>query len=214
METTSRESIAHKIKKHNPDFKLDIPPISPALVEELKTFFKKNFNTKKNQLETLKRVYELADKITNEKDSYHVCRRGCAWCCAIPLEVFPIEIEYIEKHTDLKRKPKTYQKSSTPWNVGYCPLLDQETGECTVYEWRPFNCRTFVVYDSPEYCKRGFEGEEISHWTSGGPENQYGSQPMMILAQILVSLELGELVQNEKQLKFLRKRVNDTRGYF
>jgi Fe-S-cluster containining protein len=34
----------------------------------------------------------------------------------------------------------------------YCDFLDQKSGECTIYEYRPLACRTFFAFDSPDLC--------------------------------------------------------------
>jgi Fe-S-cluster containining protein len=212
MEKTSRESIAHKIKVTHPLIKPKVPGISKELVIKIKNYLEGE--KPKNKFERMKQIYALADAITYEKRDYIVCRKGCAWCCAIPTEILPIEVEYIENNTTWKRSETNYQiVPGSENNVGYCPLLDQQTGTCSVYEYRPYNCRTFVAYDSPEYCQRGYEGEEIDHWVSGGPQNGYGNQGLLYLAIDLVEAELGEKL-GLKHKKILDNRVKDIRSYF
>lgn len=215
MEKTSRDSIAHKIKKLTPD---NIPNIQKLITEEYKNKFYEYTEKKpsKNRLENLRRIYELADGYIACQESVTVCRKGCAWCCQIPVDVLPIEIDYIEKHTILKRSPKPKPFNPDPekfYNVGYCPLLDQNTGCCSIYEYRPFNCRLFLVYDDPDLCRRQSLGEDVNSYNSGGAGNGYGSQAMVKLAMDLMALELKRAVQREDQTE-LDSRIKDIRTYF
>ena len=39
--------------------------------------------------------------------------------------------------------------------TGACPLLDEESGDCLIYEWRPFGCRThFCAAAGGPYSRR------------------------------------------------------------
>jgi Fe-S-cluster containining protein len=214
MEKTDRKNIQHKIKITHSENLPEIPPMSNELKNRIISYLKKR--KPDNAFTRIKQIYELVDAVIKEMEPMTVCRKGCAWCCAIPVEIMPIEIRYIEANTKLKTQFTGFIPiEGQEHNFGYCPLLDQHTATCTIYEHRPFNCRAFVVFDSPEYCKRGYEGEDISHWTNGGPENGYGNQGLLYLALDLVKTELGVHRSIErKDEKILRKRIKDIRCYF
>jgi Fe-S-cluster containining protein len=101
------------------------------------------------------------------------CQAGCANCCNFPIQISLAEGLYtasLLSQTQLAamqshaaRVIKNAQVA-TDWDmyfwqhrtkVGFCPLLDQTTGNCTAYEARPARCRdTYSAFDS-HYCKVG-----------------------------------------------------------
>lgn len=213
METTSRDNIAHKIKKTHPINVPTIPRMSDKVVRLIRKYLASPKPQKK--LTRIRKIYELADKVINEIAKESVCRKGCSWCCAIPVEVTPLEIKYIEANTNLKHPHplKSFTMPEETHNIGYCPLLDKKTGFCSVYEFRPYNCRTFLAYDSPEYCKQGYEGGSVKHWVTGGPGNGYGNPGLLALALDLIEADLGEELKLESKSK-VEARVRDIRYYF
>lgn len=213
MEKTSRQPVEHKFKTVRSD---NLPTI-PNMSNELKNKILKYLNGTKpiNRLDRVKAIYNLVDEIIAEMEPMTVCRKGCAWCCAIPVEVMPIEVKYIINKTGLKpQKTGFIPIAGHEHNFGYCPLLDKTTGTCSVYEYRPLNCRAFVVFDSPDYCRRGYEGEEIKHWTNGGPQNGYGNNGILFLGFDLVKTELkkNDITFDDKD--YLDKKITDIRCYF
>ena len=62
------------------------------------------------------------------------CARGCSSCCVDDLRVLPVEAEAIARHVE--EHPITRVAP-----VGRCAFLDDD-GACTVYDARPFLCRT------------------------------------------------------------------------
>lgn len=99
------------------------------------------------------RLFKIADMLNTElSGGRHVCRKGCAWCCKVPVTVTAVEAAYIHSvygvpMNTLSTPPRVRLKVDD-----YCPLLDQETGTCSVYEARPLACRSFFTYDDPKYC--------------------------------------------------------------
>ncbi|MEY4529529.1 MAG: hypothetical protein RLZZ156_250 [Deinococcota bacterium] len=101
------------------------------------------------------------------------CQAGCANCCNFPIQISlaeavytahllnPAQMAAMQVHA--ARVIKNAQTASS-WDayfwqhrtqVGFCPLLDQTTGNCTAYEARPARCRdTYSAFDS-HYCKVG-----------------------------------------------------------
>lgn len=96
----------------------------------------------------LRKLYIYSDAIYNQYHNIAVCQKGCAHCCKIPVDVSELEAKYIEHNTNYKiRMNKNIKKNE------YCNLLDQETGTCKVYEYRPMACRTYLTFDNPSYCE-------------------------------------------------------------
>jgi Fe-S-cluster containining protein len=122
-----------------------------------------------------------------------VCRRVC---CKIDAEITPIEVEYIATNTDhVVNKGKA--KLGT-----YCPLLDTTTATCTIYDLRPFNCRAFAVFNSPEYCKTG-----DSQFSTGSPV-KWAAPSITELQQELLSLN------NITDMQTAIEQIKDIRWYF
>jgi Fe-S-cluster containining protein len=195
----------HKIRSFA-DGKPHIKKISPPLVAKLTNHFNEK-NEKLSKFARLKIIYELADAVMHENDDIQVCRAGCAYCCSIPVEISPLEAKYIAANTDYKI---TKKKLSEPVRVlqDYCPLLDKKTANCSVYDYRPFNCRAFAAYDSPDYCRDGKE-----HFTTGGPLNGFGNEALKLLAFEIVKIECGMEICPEMR-PIVEKRIQDIREFF
>lgn len=123
-----------------------IVPVKLRLQED--KFFEKFQKHKGNPLTKLKLIYSFTDEIYGYVYKVIICKKGCSYCCYIPVSISEIEIEHIENSTRLKRKklPKFDIRQSVP-----CPLLKDNM--CSIYEYRPFLCRRFITLnDTPEFC--------------------------------------------------------------
>jgi Fe-S-cluster containining protein len=101
------------------------------------------------------------------------CQAGCANCCNFPIQISLVEAVYAA-HLLIPAQMSAMQshaarviqnaQNASSWDtyfwqhrtrVGFCPLLDQASGNCTAYEARPARCRdTYSAFDS-HYCKVG-----------------------------------------------------------
>ena len=201
MEKTSRDIVQHKIRSR--DDKPNIKQINEQLTKELVDYLiggDKNLS----KFARLKKIYDLADKIAAINDDIIVCRKGCSYCCNIPVEITPLEANYIATNTN----HAIVNRKKPPGKIGYCPLMDKQTAECTIYEFRPFNCRVFSTYDSPDYCR-----DKQSHWVSGGPHNHYGGKALLDLAYSMIEIDVGAPIGPTTRL-ILESRVKDIRQFF
>ncbi|HAS6359169.1 TPA: YkgJ family cysteine cluster protein [Vibrio vulnificus] len=108
------------------------------------------------QSEALSRMYHFADKYMEEANKYLVCTKGCAHCCKAPVLITSAEATYIENHTDYaKEQLGIIQELPNKISNSYCPLLDQESAKCSVYEYRPLTCRLFGTFDHFDHCESG-----------------------------------------------------------
>lgn len=63
------------------------------------------------------------------------CRRGCFDCCVDGITVFAVEAEKI------RNGAPELLATATPHPAGRCAFVGAE-GECRIYEYRPYVCRT------------------------------------------------------------------------
>ena len=108
-------------------------------------------------------IHKIMNRIYNDIDYFmereikpaSVCTKGCAYCCKVPVQVSLLEADYIANKTGLKIQKLTKNRYKMPDNVNtYCPLLEQDTGLCSVYVYRPLACRLFATIDSYKFCER------------------------------------------------------------
>lgn len=139
----------------------------PSIPEQIYMEFKKSATAVNSYNEDLHkkltRIYEFVDTYNQFVDTFSVCEKGCAYCCHIEVFASDLEIGYIvEKAGINKNIPKKNNVSYT----SKCPFLDQDN-ICTIYEYRPFGCRTFHALDNPKYCKKR-DVEHQVYGVSGG----------------------------------------------
>lgn len=135
-----------------------LPPIPAELVDGMQELFK----TKVNQpgitlFEKLEAIYTFTDRFNAYVATFAVCQRGCSHCCKMDVNVSRLEAEYITKNGG----PMLDQGiQHTYGHHSACPFLSQDD-TCTVYNHRPFNCRTFHTLDDPKYCAKGTETHQV-----------------------------------------------------
>jgi Fe-S-cluster containining protein len=101
------------------------------------------------------------------------CRSGCVHCCDFPVRVSLAEalltasaLTTAQLGAMQRRAHEVIRNASTAgsWDeyfqrhrreIGYCPLLDQESGACTAYEVRPTRCRDTFSALPARYCQVG-----------------------------------------------------------
>jgi Fe-S-cluster containining protein len=106
------------------------------------------------------------------------CKRGCAWCCYMKVEVGAPEVfrlaDYLKEtmtQTELNSllsrlrvawkitgglPPDEHVRSGVP-----CPLLDVQTNSCHGYAFRPFSCRAWNSTDVAG-CERSTHEENVT----------------------------------------------------
>ena len=78
------------------------------------------------------------------------CRRGCAFCCHVDVDVTPLEAIRLAEH---QRAAGLGPPSVAAARYAPCPLLAD--GACTAYAMRPFACRSLFSPDA-KACETGF----------------------------------------------------------
>ncbi|MFP6557092.1 YkgJ family cysteine cluster protein [Paraburkholderia sp. B3] len=104
-----------------------------------------------SRLAKVKRIYHAADLLASEISPLAVCQKGCGHCCHIDVGVTEIEAQYIERNTGARKNFGTSRSSGHGETKTPCPFLSVDH-TCSIYEFRPFACRTYFAFDDPRYC--------------------------------------------------------------
>lgn len=150
--------------RHKSDLR-ELPEIPNELQQGLKTLLKDKINADGlTFFERLEAIYSYLDKYNVFVATFSVCSKGCNHCCTNDVLISRLEAEYITyKGGDVLDQGTTI----TTNNKGRCPFL-ATNGSCSIYENRPFNCRTLHTLDDPKYCKNGTDTHQIYGSASGG----------------------------------------------
>ncbi|WP_440966445.1 YkgJ family cysteine cluster protein [Massilia sp. GER05] len=144
-----------------------LPPIPADLVCEMRVLIDTKINARDlTMFDKLAAVYAFMDRYNAFVATFAVCQKGCSHCCKIDVSVSRLEAEFITHNGG----PMLDQGSSYSTNhTMACPFLAKD-GACSVYESRPFNCRTFHTLDDPKYCEDG----KVDHQVYGASSKGYG----------------------------------------
>lgn len=106
-------------------------------------------------------IDKLIDESVSAVASELSCRRGCAHCCYVNVDISEDEADLIlyamrEKGIQLDEQKLKHQAKVERWNqLSYkdrrCPLLGTNN-ECMIYEHRPMSCRKYHVRSPAEQC--------------------------------------------------------------
>jgi len=135
-----------------------------------------NISAKSSKLSTTARLKNLLDWVSDVLrpfESINVCEKGCAHCCVVPVNISETEAQLISRASGIsinpfskaKRAPISESQKSEP-----CPMLNKKTATCSVYNERPLVCRTFMAFDSFEFCKE----KTLEHAIIKEPESILG----------------------------------------
>jgi len=149
---------------------LKIPEVPEELAEEYRLLLSdiRTSHLKNNDL--IAKIYQYLNKLNEFVKTFTVCSRTCgAFCCYIPVSMTYIEAKYISINKNIKMNDKlinplnNINKSLHNKYSNKCPFLNAQN-DCSIYNSRPFNCRTFHTIDDPSYCKT-----TKSHYIFGAP---------------------------------------------
>ena len=101
------------------------------------------------------------------------CKSGCVHCCDFPvrcslaealLTASALSPEQLDAMRDRAHQVIANAGTAGSWDeyfqrhrreIGYCPLLDRQTGACTAYEVRPTRCRDTFSAMNARFCQVG-----------------------------------------------------------
>ena len=108
-------------------------------------------------------------------------RRGCAFCCHLPVMATASEAAVIGPHVADWARVEAHGSAG-----GRCPLLGDDD-RCTVYDWRPLKCRAHTS-TSRDACEAG-EKIDMDGWMVKAVEAILAgmNEPTMPLAEALLN---------------------------
>lgn len=108
-------------------------------------------NTQANRITRLRYISHLWSKTVTTASA---CKKGCSHCCHISVLMPKAEAKLIAKHTGKKLNPNTKgvplgeQVDLMRYTGTPCPFLKDNA--CSIYDHRPFVCRTLVNLDDSD----------------------------------------------------------------
>jgi len=149
-------------------------------------------------------VYTVIDELMAEmaKEQKLSCRKGCAFCCKMNVDVSPLEIDLIidyckQNDIPIDQEYLKLQSSIPKHELGFTPMLSACTflskeNTCTIYPVRPIACRKYVVITPSEQCNMmKYPDAEIGAWVDLNAE---------ILASAVNSLQNADVDSLPKML--------------
>ena len=170
------------VKRYKTPEEVILPPIPRHLDEDFKKLLGQLQNMQAFPLDLLERLYLFMDEYNKFVATFSVCEQGCSACCAIPVIISRLEAEYIHQKTGKALSNRIILKTGR----SPCPFLSDD-GNCSIYKYRPYNCRTFHTLDNPKYCST-----DEDHAVYGVSSVGYGSDILAQLAAIIRHINKGE----------------------
>lgn len=131
----------------------------------------------------LRWIYRYLDSYNKFVATFSVCSKGCSHCCSIDVYITSLEAAYIAENIGITAD------STSPYSKNHfspCPFLSKEKS-CSIYKFRPFNCRTFHTLDHPKYCASGED-----HAVYGAYGYDYGSAVLQNIAHCIAQLNRNQ----------------------
>jgi len=102
----------------------------------------------------LPKLYALMEEVGDLRGPHMACSAGCGACCrTVAIEISDLEAQHIA--AAIGRPAKTFPPGMQPKVIGTtgkvdmpCPFLKNES--CSIYPYRPFNCRSVAVLGKDE----------------------------------------------------------------
>ena len=105
----------------------------------------------------MKKFLSYVDELNSIYQIYSPCKKGCSFCCDIPVAISDLETiiikEYLDKNhiayhklNPMRKKPENAEKDrliGENYSGVKCPFL--KDNNCSIYSARPFVCRKYIV---------------------------------------------------------------------
>ena len=147
----------------------------------------------------LSRIYKDVDFYYIKAVAPHAaCKKGCSFCCYVPVEITQVEARYIASETGKNlielTENKTKKRDGSP-----CPFLNN--GVCSIYRVRPLACRVFASLDGAEKCADA----NSPHWIN----NVDSYEPTKVIGKLLLhaSIKLGGAIYADIREWFRNEKI-------
>lgn len=103
----------------------------------------------------IKQIHFIADKVFRHAVGHVACARGCAHCCHVAVSLTDVEAKSIGEQIGIEPKDVTGVAPRDPASfskIAPCPFLEKD--ECSIYEYRPLECRAHFNLDRDSYWCR------------------------------------------------------------
>lgn len=109
-------------------------------------------------------TYALIDGVIQSIGHSHPvsCKKGCAFCCKMNVDVSPMEVTLIREYTKRHQIPVDLdylkaQAAIPKEQIVFAPALSacvflEKDNTCGIYPVRPLACRKYIVTNPPERC--------------------------------------------------------------
>jgi len=100
----------------------------------------------------LRQIQVIADKAFRHAAGRAACARGCAHCCYIAVPISTVEAKAIGEQLGIEPRNVANVPPGNPTsfsNETPCSFL--ENNECSIYEYRPLECRANFNFDRDSY---------------------------------------------------------------
>lgn len=106
----------------------------------------------------------IQEGLSKEDPNEITCKKGCSHCCNLHVDVTMEEAillyefakeNYIEIDWEKAKRQSKYNVENwlkQPKEDCSCLFLDEKSGTCKVYQYRPMNCRKLFSLDDVEKC--------------------------------------------------------------
>lgn len=174
---------------------MQLPPTPKKYFRKIETILNRLENGRINELGALDEIYNVMNRFNQWIAQFMSCKVKCSHCCSIPVDLTDLEARYISDKIGIAINDPVevldHCVTFTP-----CPFLSHND-ECKIYQYRPFNCRTFHSAGNPDDCKYPDKTTLIF----GSASHEYSSDFLLQTAMIIHALNSG-------------RGSNDIRQYF
>lgn len=109
----------------------------------------------------LRRIYAVADAISEVRAPFWACAAGCSSCCRINVQISRLEADQLANATGrpARRLTSSVPRAPNEFHGRACPFLKGST--CSVYEHRPLACRLHAShFESNAACEPEHAGRD------------------------------------------------------
>ena len=163
---------------------LDLPEIPDSLYTAFESLAHKLNSLEETNIQKLDRIYQWLDDFLGFVNTFTRCDEcdgRMIYCCNADIHITRAEAEYLAHYQQLSvDKSRTVSRNN--WSP--CPFLKNK--RCSVYQHRPFNCRTLHTLDAPWKCYA-----EVSNFMIGSAQHGYGIDLFQDVADYLLEISRG-----------------------